>query len=453
MGRRLILVGSVCLNVILAAVLLAAWHRAKPSPAPDAEVQSTGTNAIRTRFVVRKQFFTWQELESADYPTYVGNLRDLGCPEQTIHDIIVTDVDQLYTWKRLTEVIAPEQAWWLTTPDTNLAAAATAKRVSLEQERRELLTALLGTNADLADTLPHLQVALTGPVLGDLSPEVKRAVMNILVRAEQRTQAFRQAQVDAGKPLNDTEFAMFEPQKRGELAQVLNPAQMDEYLLRYSTQAAALRQNLRGMDLSPDEFRKLCHLYEPIEQQMRSIALNDSQSRYTNEMSLVNQYYDAVKDVLGQDRYQAYRMATDPAYREAVTEAQNTGASPQLVQTLYELNRATLDEQNRILNDPNLTADQKAAQLQALEQKQQLASDQILGVPPPAPTPEPSPPLPPLPPPAPAEIHPYSPGETIEQIAAQYGVTTTAILNANPNLDFNHLSRGAGINIPPPPSQ
>jgi LysM repeat protein len=116
------------------------------------------------------------------------------------------------------------------------------------------------------------------------------------------------------------------------------------------------------------------------------------------------------------------------------------------------VNRASLDEQNRILNDPTLTADQKAQQLKALEQKQQLASDQILGVPPPAPAAV-APPLPPVPQPAQVDIHPYSPGETIDQIAAQYGVTPAAILNANPNLNFNNLSRGTGINIPRPLSQ
>jgi len=40
---------------------------------------------------VRRQFFSWQQLESPDYQTYVANLRDIGCPEQTIRDIIIAD--------------------------------------------------------------------------------------------------------------------------------------------------------------------------------------------------------------------------------------------------------------------------------------------------------------------------------------------------------------------------
>ncbi|HZQ46916.1 MAG TPA: LysM domain-containing protein, partial [Verrucomicrobiae bacterium] len=56
---------------------------------------------------------------------------------------------------------------------------------------------------------------------------------------------------------------------------------------------------------------------------------------------------------------------------------------------------------------------------------------------------------PPLPPAvAPAQYHNFSPGETVDRIAAQYGVTPNSIFNANPNLDFNRLPRGATIRIP-----
>ena len=44
---------------------------------------------IKTNFLVRQQFFTWQEVESDDYPAYIANLRDISCPEQTIRDIII----------------------------------------------------------------------------------------------------------------------------------------------------------------------------------------------------------------------------------------------------------------------------------------------------------------------------------------------------------------------------
>jgi hypothetical protein len=45
--------------------------------------------------------FHWSQIESADYPSYIANLRAIGCPEQTIRDIITADVDSsLYAARR-----------------------------------------------------------------------------------------------------------------------------------------------------------------------------------------------------------------------------------------------------------------------------------------------------------------------------------------------------------------
>jgi hypothetical protein len=44
--------------------------------------------------------FRWAQLESTDYPTYIANLRTIGCPEQTVREIIAADVVDLYAPRR-----------------------------------------------------------------------------------------------------------------------------------------------------------------------------------------------------------------------------------------------------------------------------------------------------------------------------------------------------------------
>jgi hypothetical protein len=39
--------------------------------------------------------FRWEQLESEDYRAYIARLRAIGCPEQTIRDIIIADVDKM----------------------------------------------------------------------------------------------------------------------------------------------------------------------------------------------------------------------------------------------------------------------------------------------------------------------------------------------------------------------
>src|SRR5687767_8219127 len=40
--------------------------------------------------------FHWSEVESADYKEYIAKLRAVLCPEDTIRDIIVADINKLY---------------------------------------------------------------------------------------------------------------------------------------------------------------------------------------------------------------------------------------------------------------------------------------------------------------------------------------------------------------------
>src|SRR5260370_13548163 len=113
MRRRLILIVSAGLNVILAVVLLFPRHRGAAAPEqPEASSEISASNRVKTQVVVRKQFFSWQQLESPDYPTYIAHLREIGCPEQTIRDIIIADVNQLYAKKRLVELAAADPQWW-----------------------------------------------------------------------------------------------------------------------------------------------------------------------------------------------------------------------------------------------------------------------------------------------------------------------------------------------------
>ena len=89
--------------------------------------------------LVRRQFFNWGEIESADYPTYIANLKDIHCPEQTIRDLIIADVNALYARRRAADpaLVTPEQQWWLSEPDTNVLQAANEKLSQIQAGRRQ----------------------------------------------------------------------------------------------------------------------------------------------------------------------------------------------------------------------------------------------------------------------------------------------------------------------------
>src|SRR5258708_540416 len=143
---------SLSVNLLLIALwLMLPRHPLAGSLAAAANLEEASASTTRPNVILRRQFFSWQEVESPDYPTYIANLRNIGCPEQTIRDIIIADVNALYSRKRALELVTPEQQWWRTELDTNVLQAALEKSRALDDERRNLLSRLLGPSWESGD--------------------------------------------------------------------------------------------------------------------------------------------------------------------------------------------------------------------------------------------------------------------------------------------------------------
>lgn len=99
--------------------------------------------------------FRWSQLESPDYPTYVANLRAIGCPEQTLRDIISADVDTgIFAPRReqlrLDQPAAPPGSASATLARHNLESGLQA----LAREENEFIAALLGSPEPTASSPP-----------------------------------------------------------------------------------------------------------------------------------------------------------------------------------------------------------------------------------------------------------------------------------------------------------
>jgi LysM repeat protein len=446
MRWRVVSLISLGVNLFLAAVwLLLPRHPLAGSLSASAGADGAGSGSTRTNIVLRRQFFSWSEVESPDYPTYIANLRDIGCPEQTIRDVIIADVNALFARRRATELVTPEQQWWRTAPDTNVVLAASAKARSLEDERRALLGRLLGPNwegGDLANLpRPSRQgVALDGPVLGMMTADAKQSVENINVQSEERLQAYLDSRRLQGKEADPVELAKLRQQTRDELARVLSPAQLEEFLLRYSQYANNLRGEfgeLRFFNPTPDEFRAVFRATDAIDQQIQLLADSTDPSAVQTRQSLEAQRNNTIKTVLGQKRFEDFQMLHDPLYRDAVAAADDAG-TPDAARTIYQVNLAALATQDAIQADTNMTDSQKAIELKQLELDQLKANTLATGQD-----------LPAEPQAAPQRrTYTLRPGDTAAVIGMIYGVPQSAIQAANPNLDLSKLKPGDSINIP-----
>src|SRR5687767_1019026 len=108
MNARHALLISLCINVGLCAAVSYLFHLRRPTAVtvPLKRTVLTVTNEFMvsksprasraSEPSVRLTEFQWALIESEDYPTYIHNLRTIGCPEKTIRDIIAGEVDRLY---------------------------------------------------------------------------------------------------------------------------------------------------------------------------------------------------------------------------------------------------------------------------------------------------------------------------------------------------------------------
>lgn len=449
MRVRAILVSSLAANLVLAA----GWYwtaqvqthrltRAGILPQPEA------APIIKTNIQVRKQFFTWQEVESADYAEYIGNLRAIACPEQTIRDLIIADVNALYARKRATEIVTAAQQWWRSEPDTNVVHAALARSRELEEERRTLLARLLGPAWEGGDLVslprPSRQgVTLDGPVLGVLPNEVKQTVEAIYLRTEERINDYLQSHRAADRQPDPAELARLRQQARTELSAVLTPPQLEEYLLRYSQNAEDLRRELgqlKYFTTTPDEFRTLFRATDPIDLQLAALVGAADPASVALRKSLEDQRAAAIRTALGTDRFAQFQLLHEAGFRDAYAAAVQAG-DPEAAPAIYEINRAAQEEFARIRAQTNLSPEQLAIELKKAELEQLKGAAQALGQELPA-----EPPPPPKPPAR--KTHVLAAGETLDFVARLYGVDPAALRAANPNLNFSKLKPGESVSIP-----
>jgi len=357
-------------------------------------------------------------------------------------------VNAVFARKRATELVTADQQWWRSEPDAAIVKTATARGSELDVERRALLTRLLGAGWEGGDlvNLPRparVGVALDGPVLGIMPNDLKQTVEEISLRLQDRVAAYLEAQRQAGKPADPAELAKLRQQTRAELAQVLSPFQLEEYLLRYSQGAVALREELGQLKYfksSADEFRAVFRATDSFDQQLALLEGATDPNSVALRHSLIEQRTIALKNTLGVERFAQFQMLHEAGFRDAFAAAIEAG-TPEAAPALYEINRASQEEMARVRSQTNLTPQQLAIELKQAELEQLKGTAQALG------QELPADPLPP-PKPVPQKVHVLAAGENLDFVARLYGVNPSALRAANPNFNFDKPRTGDSLSIP-----
>jgi hypothetical protein len=382
------LVVALTVSLVLNALLLVAWFRAlRPAPVaarslPRRLVVTNLLRPIRTNLVFQPRLLTWRDIESEDYLGYVRNLRAIGCPEATVRDIILADVDELFAARRLAELPNPRREWWRSDPDPERLREHAERRAALEADREALLKTLLGegwSSAPLTARLDEEGNPLDGGPFDTLSAEARLRVRQIERRnTERRTALLAEGALRGGSPAQE-DLEQLQQDTRTELATVLDPAQLEEYLLRYSQAADRLRSELRGLEPTAEEFKRLFLARESLAASRNAGGTAGGAEALATSGAAAEEEDAILAEVLGPERYTHFRLNRDPAFQQLRHLAEQAGLDAAQLLPLYQVNQAVDTERERLLKDPELDPEARTRQLTELELQRRAGLRLLLG--------------------------------------------------------------------------
>lgn len=392
MKPKIALVISIIANIALAGVVyhFATSRTPEQSSASPASASITAATARETRtapaavtIVTNQsgQSFGWQMVESADYRRYIANLRAIGCPEETIRDIITADVNKLFESRRK-EITASTNKFEFWKAGNPFEAAIMdpdriEKMQALAKEKRALLKELLGVE-------PEEKAELFGGInpfesmLDFLSPAKQNDVMDIFMKF----QAKQAKLFSGGQPDAEDMKAMQKMKKEmdAEMAGILSPKEYEDFQLRMSDTAMQMRMQLASLDPNEQEFRDIFKIKNQFDDQFGTYGMASTdkaeREKYQAAQKDMN---DQLKTLLGDARYTDYTRAQDYQYQNLYRITQKNDLPKEAANKVYDMKTTADAEARKVRVDKSLTPKQRTAGLQGIRTETENSMHTVLG--------------------------------------------------------------------------
>ena len=372
MKWRLIIAGSVLLNAVLAVAYFS--NRGPVAPRADVPVV-VHTNEVRTAMQARAlrpmtvemstNDFHWGTIESQDYREYIANLREIGCPEETIRDIIIADINKLFAGRVAALYPSPKDyKFWRVQDRGSRQEERTReqKRRELDKEKRGLIKELLGIDYDVEMARWSGRPDEDDYRLGFLSSEKQELVNSLQAKYREMERALM-ADGNFRNPENRAKIAALRAQREAELAQALGPQDFQEYQLRNSWTARNMRDNLTSFEPTEDEFRQIFDIRKQLDDQFGFTRDGGDQAMREQRQAAQAKVDEQLRAVLGEQRYHDYVMAQDDRYRESFDYAERNGLPRTTADALYDIRKTAEEAQREIQKNKALSPEEQQVAL------------------------------------------------------------------------------------------
>lgn len=349
----------------------------RPVPSSSAEKVTVVTNAFR-----------WAQLESEDYPTYIARLRGIGCPEQTLRDIIIADLDKLlapeiaaaYGRRKELRYWHPEEAEMIN--DVNPREVFQKQR-EIDRRKRDIIRELI--NADLS----RERMKASGQEdyyerrLGFLPEDRRTRVRELLEQFDEAEQRIREKETSDSVALtaaDRSQLRLLRQQREAELDHVLTVAEKQQYELWLSPVANEVRHALYGMDATEQEFLAVYQARKAFEEVwgQRDPDLLDAASREQMEQAKADMEAQILRD-LGADRYAAYQRGRDDDFHLLSALVTRFKLPKEKAAEVYSYKNVAANYREQVRSNPALSPQQKGETLKAIAEETANVVRGVLG--------------------------------------------------------------------------
>jgi hypothetical protein len=400
--RLLIIALSVAAVGLCGGIVALKRSRGSASASAANEPSAPNAAAAQIRYKVIKEqpgthpqsapLFHWREVESADYKDYIAKLRNIYCPEETIRDIIIADVNKLYAPREAAlKVSGDEEA---SVSDDRVRRVAPFERRKqlreIQKEKNALLKELLGIELPLDPLRARgdRNYELFEAAFKSLPAEKRELVREIQETYWQTSDNLKDKYANKRTAEYIEEYKRANLERKAQLANVLTPDELDEYEMRTTNVAQNMQSSLEGFNPSEDEFKTIYRIRKAIEEPYGGLlgagaaldaqgnVLAQDQRSYADRRQQIN---DKIKETLGPERAREYELSQDYNYRSLRQLGDRFGLAPEVVTQSYELQRNYRDQQRQLRSDRTLTSEQRNAALQELSTSHQTQFTQLVG--------------------------------------------------------------------------
>jgi hypothetical protein len=379
---------SIGLNVALAAAAFYAYRKpVAPLPVAAAvrldPVSRSGgeSNRLASPKVIHYSTnpFRWSQIESTNYDEFVSRLRAIGCPEKTLRDIVLAEVEKSYYERR--RGLRSNQPFWRAGNRRREEGRSWKQQFEmLEKEKEQLLERLLGPEASPSERFAGDRFEEQALVRFLMGP-VPEATFQRVVRTMEKYEALRSKihERTQGILTEEDEAALQQLNTAGkaEFSTLMTPLELEEFAARSGTIKLLDHDSLLEIvvPLSPNEFRQIALASAGT----TPFGLFDG-SNHESEAEEQRRELEAkarVATLLGPERFADFERAQDGDFREVFKVTQENELPKATAVKIFEIRKLAAEELQQIRNNASL---EELARRQLVDDIQKQTQGAVAGL-------------------------------------------------------------------------